>query len=66
MIAADNARTIRAVGQSVVFGDKTFEVVKEIVYLESLVTPNNGDSKEESKEENPGYKQMPLRTAHTN
>jgi hypothetical protein len=41
MIAAGTDRTIREVGQSVAFGDKTFEVVKEFVYLGSLVTPNN-------------------------
>jgi Reverse transcriptase (RNA-dependent DNA polymerase) len=41
MIAAGNERTIRDVGQSVAFGDKTFEVVKKFVYLRSLVTPNN-------------------------
>jgi hypothetical protein len=46
MIAAGNNRTIRDVGQSVAFGDKTFEVVKEFVYLGSLVTPNNGVSLE--------------------
>jgi hypothetical protein len=37
MIVAGNDRTIRNVGQSVAFGDKTFEVVKEFVYLGSLV-----------------------------
>jgi hypothetical protein len=36
MIAAGNERTIRDIGQSVAFGDKTFEVVKEFVYLGSL------------------------------
>jgi Reverse transcriptase (RNA-dependent DNA polymerase) len=36
MIAAGNERTIRDVGQSVAFGDKTFEVVKKFVYLGSL------------------------------
>jgi hypothetical protein len=41
-----NERTIRDVGQSVAFGDKTFEVVKEFVYLRSLVTPNNDVSLE--------------------
>jgi hypothetical protein len=40
-LAARNERTIRDVGQSVAFGDKTFEVVKEFVYSGSLVTPNN-------------------------
>jgi hypothetical protein len=40
MFAAGYERTIRDVGQSVAFGDKTFEVVKEFVYLGSLVTPN--------------------------
>jgi hypothetical protein len=33
MIAARNERTVRDVGQSVVIGDKHFEVVKEFVYL---------------------------------
>jgi hypothetical protein len=46
MIAAGNDRTINNVGQSVVFGDKTFEVVKEFVYLECLVTPNDDVSLE--------------------
>jgi hypothetical protein len=46
MIAAGNERTIRGVGQSVAFGDKNFEVVKEFVYLESLVTPNKDVSLE--------------------
>ena len=46
MIAAGTDRTIRDVGQSVAFGDKTFEVVKEFVYLGSLVTPNNDVSLE--------------------
>jgi Reverse transcriptase (RNA-dependent DNA polymerase) len=46
MIAAGSERTIRNVGQSVAFGDKTFEVVKELVYLGSLVTPNNDVSLE--------------------
>jgi hypothetical protein len=41
MIAAGTDRMIRDVGHSVVLGDKTFEVVKEFVYLGSLVTPNN-------------------------
>jgi hypothetical protein len=41
MIAAGSDWTNRDVGQSVVFGDKTFEVVKEFVYLYGfLVTPN--------------------------
>jgi hypothetical protein len=40
IIAARNERTIHGVDQSVA-GDKTFEVVKECVYLGSLVTPNN-------------------------
>jgi hypothetical protein len=46
MISAGNERMIRDVGQSVAFGDKTFEVVKEFVYLGSLVTPNNDVSLE--------------------
>jgi hypothetical protein len=41
MIAARNNRTIRDVGQSVAIGDKHLEVVKEFVYLESLMTPTN-------------------------
>jgi hypothetical protein len=41
MIAAGNGRTIRDVEQSVAFGDKTFKVIKEFVYLGSLVRPNN-------------------------
>jgi hypothetical protein len=41
MIAARNDRTIRDVGQSVAIGDKHFEIVKEFVYLESLMTPTN-------------------------
>jgi radical SAM superfamily enzyme len=31
MIVAGHERTIRDIGQSVAFGDKTFEVVKKIV-----------------------------------
>jgi hypothetical protein len=41
MIAARNDTTIRDVGQSVAIGDKHLEVVKEFVYLESLMTPTN-------------------------
>jgi hypothetical protein len=41
MIAARNDTTIRDVGQSVAIGDKHFEVVKEFVYLRSLITPTN-------------------------
>jgi hypothetical protein len=37
MIATRNDRTIRDVGQSVAIGDKHFEVVKEFVYLGSLM-----------------------------
>jgi hypothetical protein len=33
--------TIRDVGQNVAIGDKHFEVVKEFVYLRSLMTPTN-------------------------
>jgi hypothetical protein len=44
MIAARNDRTIRDVGQSVVIGGKHFDVVKEFVYLGSLVTPTNDAS----------------------
>jgi hypothetical protein len=46
MTAARNDRTIRDVGQSVAIGDKHFEVVKEFVYLRSLLTPTNGVSLE--------------------
>jgi hypothetical protein len=46
MIAARNNRTIRDVGQSVAIGDKHFEVVKEFVYLGSLMTPTNDVSLE--------------------
>jgi hypothetical protein len=47
MIAARNDRTIRDVGRSVVIGDKHFEVVKEFVYLGSLMmTPTNDVSLE--------------------
>jgi hypothetical protein len=46
MIAARNDRTIRDVGQSVAIGDKHFEVVKEFVYLGSLMTPTNDMSLE--------------------
>jgi hypothetical protein len=41
MIAARNDGTIRDVGQSVAIGDRHFEVVKEFVYLGSLMTPTN-------------------------
>jgi hypothetical protein len=40
MIAAQNDRTNRDVGQSTAIGDKHFEVVKEFVNLGSLMTPN--------------------------
>jgi hypothetical protein len=46
MIAARNDRTIRDVGQSMAIGDKHFEVVKEFVYLGSLMTPTNDVSLE--------------------
>jgi hypothetical protein len=46
LIAAGNDRTIRDVWQSVVFGDKTMEVVKEFVYLGSLMPPINDVSLE--------------------
>jgi hypothetical protein len=46
MIAAGNDRTIRDVGQSVAIGDKHFEVVKEFLYLGSLMTPANDVSLE--------------------
>jgi hypothetical protein len=41
MIATRNDRTIRDVGQNVAVGDKHFEVVKEFMYLGSLMTPTN-------------------------
>jgi hypothetical protein len=41
MIAARNDRTTHDVGQSVAIGDKHFEVVKEFVYLGSLMTRTN-------------------------
>jgi hypothetical protein len=46
MIAARNDHMIRDVGQSVAIDDKSrhlprFEVVKEFVYLGSLITPTN-------------------------
>jgi hypothetical protein len=46
MIVARNDRTIRDVGQGVAIGDKYFEVVKEFVYLGSLMTPTNDVSLE--------------------
>jgi hypothetical protein len=46
MIVAWNDTTIRDVGQSVAIGDKHFEVVKEFVYLGSLMTPTNDVSLE--------------------
>jgi hypothetical protein len=46
MIAARNDWTIRAVGQSVAIGDKHIEVVKEFVYLGSLMTLTNDVSLE--------------------
>jgi hypothetical protein len=46
MIAARNDRTIRDVGQSMAISDKHFEVVKEFVYLGSLMTPPNDVSLE--------------------
>jgi hypothetical protein len=46
MIAARNDRTIRDVGQSVAIDDTHFEVVKEFVYLGSLMTPMNDVSLE--------------------
>jgi hypothetical protein len=41
MIAVRNDGKIHDVGQSVAIGDKHFEVVKEFVYLGSLMTPTN-------------------------
>jgi hypothetical protein len=51
MIADPNGRTIRDVGQSVAIGDKHLEVVKEFVYLGSLMTTTNDEWKynEESR-----------------
>jgi hypothetical protein len=46
MIAAQNERTFRDGGQSVVIGDKHFEVVRHFVYLGSLRTPTNDMSLE--------------------
>jgi hypothetical protein len=47
MILARNDRTIhRVVGQSVAIGDNQFEVIKEFVYLGSLMTPTNDVSLE--------------------
>jgi hypothetical protein len=46
MVATRNDRTILDVGQSVAIGDKHFEVVKEFVYLGSLMTPTNDVSLE--------------------
>jgi hypothetical protein len=46
IFAARNDRTIRDVGQSVAIGDKNFEVVKEFVYLGSLMTLTNDVSLE--------------------
>jgi hypothetical protein len=49
MIAAQNDRKIRDVGQSVATGYKNFDVVKEFVYLGSLMTPTNDVSLEIQK-----------------
>jgi hypothetical protein len=46
MIADRNDRTIRDVGQIVAIVDKHLEVVKEFVYLGSLMTPTNDVSLE--------------------
>jgi hypothetical protein len=46
MFAARHDRTIRDMGQSVAIGDKHFEIVKEFVYLGSLITPTNDVSQE--------------------
>jgi hypothetical protein len=40
MIAVGNLTIVDA-GQNVAFGDKNFEVVNELVYLEALVTLKN-------------------------
>jgi hypothetical protein len=44
-----NEQMIRDVGQSVAIGDKHFEVVKEFVYLGSLMTPTNDLSLEKQR-----------------
>jgi hypothetical protein len=44
MIAAWNDRTIHDVGQNVAIGDKHFEVVKEFVYLRSLIKQRRRES----------------------
>jgi hypothetical protein len=41
MIAAQNDRKIRDVGQSVAIGEKHFEVVKEFVYLLRIIDDTN-------------------------
>jgi hypothetical protein len=46
MIAARNDRTIHDVGESVANGDKPLEVVKEFMYLGSLMPPTNDVSLE--------------------
>jgi hypothetical protein len=46
MIAARNDTTVHDEGQSVEIGDKHFEVIKEFVYLGSLMTPTNDVSLE--------------------
>jgi hypothetical protein len=46
MFAVGNDKTIRDVGQSVAIGNKHFEVVKEFVYLGSLMTPTKDVSLE--------------------
>jgi hypothetical protein len=46
MIATRNDRTIRDVEQSVAIGNKHFEIVKEFVYLGSLMAPTNDVSLE--------------------
>jgi hypothetical protein len=54
MIAAETDRLIRNVEHSVVLSDKKFKVVKEFVYLGSMVTPNNDVSR--NTEANPDCK----------
>jgi agmatine/peptidylarginine deiminase len=46
MMVTRNDTTIRDVGPSLAIGDKHFEVVKEFVYLGSLMTPTNDVSLE--------------------
>jgi hypothetical protein len=58
MIAARNNTTIRDVGHSVAIGDKHFEVVKEFVYLGSLMTPTNDVSLEIQRIQNANFREI--------